>query len=456
MAHHKEQLYVGVDVGGTKILAALTTPRGAVIARERTPTPRQSNPKEIVGAVVEAIRNLLESGDASARQIGAIGLAVPGIVGPDQEEVVFAPNLNISGLNLVVPLKKEFHVPAVLGNDVNLGTLGEKWLGAARQARSAVGMFIGTGIGGGIIHQGRLITGQAGTAAEVGHMVMQIGGPRCGCGLRGCLEAMASRTAIERDLRAGLDAGRKTILADLVGRHPKIIKSSVLQEALHKKDPLVCEVMSRASEVLGLACLNLRHLLDPEVIILGGGVIEACGFFVLPIVRRIVDEDPLLAKMARIKIQASELGDDAVVLGAVALAQQSLGRNPFKLAPPVAEYPLISCLGPGLVKIGGQTFREDVIIRANGTVKKRGKMLAKLGCEHPDTVCAKELQKVCKGNPNVLVVAAKSRDKVILGPDAQDFLRKRNIRLEFPSAADADKVYNRITTPKAALIRLWE
>jgi glucokinase len=449
-------MYVGVDVGGTKILAALTTPRGAVLARERTPTPRQSNPKEIVGAVIEAIRNVLESGGVSARQIAAIGLAVPGIVGPDQEEVVFAPNLNISGVNLVGPLKKEFHVPAVLGNDVNLGTLGEKWLGAARQARSAVGMFIGTGIGGGIIHQGRLILGQAGTAAEIGHMIMQIDGPRCGCGLRGCLEAMASRTAIERDLRAALDAGRKTILADLVGRHPKVIKSSVLQEALHKKDPLVCEVMTRASEVLGYACLNLRHLLDPGVIILGGGVIEACGFFVLPIVRRIVDEDPLLAKMPKIKVQASELGDDAVVLGAVALAQQSLGRNPFKLAPPVAEYPIISQIGAGQIKIGGQTFREDVIIRANGTVKMRNKVLAKIGCEHADTVCAKELQKVCKGNPNVLVVAAKSRDKVVLGPDAQDFLRKRNIRLETPSARDADKVYNKITTAKAALIRLWE
>ena len=120
-----------MDVGGTKILAAVTRPNGAILGRLRTATPRECGPSEIVAAVVDSVGKMLEEAGISPSAVAAMGLAVPGIVGPDQEEVVFAPNLNISGANLVKPLKKQFGVPAVLGNDVNLGTLGEKWLGAA-------------------------------------------------------------------------------------------------------------------------------------------------------------------------------------------------------------------------------------------------------------------------------------------------------------------------------------
>ncbi|MFB3893095.1 MAG: ROK family protein [Phycisphaerae bacterium] len=453
MTDKTNRLYVGVDVGGTKTLAALATAYGEILARERRPTPREGGPIDTVAAIVQLISDLLGKNHVAAGSLGAIGLAVPGIVGDGHEEVTFAPNLNIAGVNVVAPLKEKFGAPTVLGNDVNLGTLGEKWLGAARDATSAVGIFVGTGIGGGIIQDGRLLTGHRGSAGEIGHIILQMGGPRCGCGGLGCLEALASRTAIERDLRQAMRDGRATVLKELAGARAKVIKSSVLAEALKKKDKVVVEVMRRASEALGQACVTVRHVLDPEVIILGGGVVEACGAFVLPIVQRIVARDRLLSGISKGKVVASELGDDAVVLGAVALAQQMIGVDPFKLVLPAVRYPRLSRVGGGSVLVGGRTYREDIHIRANGSVKKRRKLLAKLDGQ-ANIVSAAEAAKLCKGMPsNILIIAGTSRP-IKLAREAEELLRKRNLKVQVLPASEAPEAYNAIKGRKAALIHV--
>ena len=223
----------------------------------------------------------------------AIGVAVPGVVDPETARVVVTPNMNLTGVALGSYLEARFKVPVVLGNDCNLGALGEAWLGSSRQASSAIAILVGTGIGSGIVRKGKLWRGARESAGEIGHIVMQIGGPKCGCGNQGCLEALASRTAIERDLRQAVAAGRKTALSSLLQGDLSLIRSSTLRKALESEDELVTEVMRRASEVLGYACLTVRHLLDPEVIVLGGGVVEACSQFMLPIVEHIVGCDQL-------------------------------------------------------------------------------------------------------------------------------------------------------------------
>lgn len=326
------ELFIGVDVGGTKILAALATARGKILARKRVATPRTGRGADTVKAIVQVIQTLLRENHIALALVKGIGLAVPGVVDPSGTKIAFSPNLSISGVELAAPLKKKFRVPVVMGNDANLGVLGEQWLGCARKFRSVVGVFVGTGIGGGIIADGQLLTGANGTAGEIGHTIIQIGGPRCSCGGHGCLESLASRSAIERDLREAMAKGRRTVLTELVGRNPRVIKSGILQQALNRKDKLVVEVMRHASEILGIACVNLRHLFDPDVIVLGGGVVEACGAFILPIVQRIVNKDTLLAKVSKGLVIPSALGDDAVVLGAMALAQQASGRKLFGTA----------------------------------------------------------------------------------------------------------------------------
>ncbi len=324
----REKLYLGVDVGGTKILAALVRPCGEILARERCDTPSKAAPRESLKAILAAMEGALAEGGVNHDDLAAAGLGIPGVVDPDRGRVVVTPNMNLTGVAIRAAVRRSFRLPVAVGNDVNLGTLGERWLGAARGAASVVGIFVGTGIGGGVIVDGRLVRGAREAAGEIGHIVMLPGGPRCGCGNRGCLEAVASRSAIERELRKAIAAGRRTVLRESLPKGRGPIKSKALRRALRAKDPLVCDVMRRAAEFLGYACLTVRHLVDPDVIVLGGGVIEACGDFVLPIVQKIVASDALPGARRGGEVVQSKLGDDAVALGAVAIAQELIGESP--------------------------------------------------------------------------------------------------------------------------------
>jgi glucokinase len=319
----RESLYVGVDVGGTKIVAALVRPSGEIVARSRSRSPRDGGPQATLAVIQESVAAVLAEGGVGPGDLAAVGIGIPGVVDPAAGRVVVTPNMNLSGTLVAGPLGERFRVPVAIGNDVNLGMLGEAWLGAARSASSAVGIFVGTGIGGGIIIDGRLVRGARETAGEIGHMVMQIDGPTCGCGNRGCLEALASRTAIERDLRAAVAAGAETVLRAAILEGPGPIRSKKLRRAIEEGDALAQRIVRRAAEVIGLACLNVRHLVDPEVIVLGGGVIEACGDFMMPVIEAVVAGDALAAARPGGAVVRSALGDDAVVLGAAALARQA-------------------------------------------------------------------------------------------------------------------------------------
>ncbi len=313
--------YVGVDVGGTKIAAAVVAPDGEILGREKASTPRGRGASGVLNAIAEVVEDALRDADVKPRKLKALGVGVPGIVDAKGGRVVVAPNIPIAGAPIAAFLKRRFDVPVTLGNDVNIGVLGERWLGAGRGVDDMVGVFPGTGVGGGVVCGGRLLTGANGAAAELGHIVLNPGGPLCGCGARGCLEAYASRRAIERDLREGARGGRPTRITELNGGRLDVIKSRVLAEALRLGDPLVVEVMRAAAERLGDGCVAIRHCFDPELIVLGGGLIEACGGFLLPVVRERLAADPLFRRVGPCRVKTSELGDDAVILGAVALAR---------------------------------------------------------------------------------------------------------------------------------------
>jgi glucokinase len=312
--------YIGVDVGGTKIAAAVVTPEGKILGREKSSTPRGRGAKAILEAVAEVVDAAMLDADVKPRKLKALGVGVPGIVDAAGGRVVAAPNIPLAGAPISAFLERRFGVAVTLGNDVNIGVLGERWLGAGRGVDDMVGVFPGTGVGGGVVCGGRLLTGAHGAAAELGHIVLNPGGPLCGCGARGCLEAYSSRRAIERDLREGARGGRPTQIVELNGGRLDVIKSRVLAEALRLGDPLVTDVMRAAAERLGDGCTAIRHCFDPKLIVLGGGLVEACGDFILPIVRARLAEDPLFSRVGDCRVKLSELGDDAVILGAVALA----------------------------------------------------------------------------------------------------------------------------------------
>lgn len=317
----KKNLYIGVDVGGTKISAGLVDARGRLLAEDKISTPQKAKPIKIVSLIKDLIHEVIKSEDIKSKDIKGIGVGVPGIVDIDQNKILITPNINLTGISLGQELKKTFKANVSVGNDVNLGLLGEHWLGAAQNTKNVIGIFPGTGIGGSIIIDGKLILGATGAAGEIGHMLMDPAGPKCSCGNTGCLEALASRWAIERDIRQAIRKSEKTVLKELT-KDLNQIKSRFLKEALKRKDPLVTRVIKKVSLTLAQACISLRHILNPELIVLGGGVIKACGFFMLPLIVKTFEADPFFKKMDHCRIVQSQLGDEAVILGAVALVKK--------------------------------------------------------------------------------------------------------------------------------------
>lgn len=244
------------------------------------------------------------------------------------------------------------------------------------------------------------------------------------------------------------------MLRKLVGNDLGVIRSSVLKKALQENDALVLEVMTRAAEFIGEACLQIRHLLDPEVIVLGGGVVEACKPYILPIVQRAYTGDSMNRGQASGKVVASSLGDDAVVLGGVALAQQGMGRDPFKKARrTIQRYPTLSGLDAKGVIVGDVPCTDDFYIRVDGKVHPRTKALA-LSEAGPNVIDAAQLKVVCKGKPSILIIGTGQKQPATLTADAENFLRHRGVTYEVLSTTEAVAAYNAIKGRKALLLRI--
>ena len=215
-------------------------------------------------------------------------------------------------------------------------------------------------------------------------------------------------------------------------------------------------MVTRAAETLGAACLQIRLLLDPEVIILGGGVLEACKFFILPIVQKVVAGDAFANSLPGGRIVTAALGDDAVVLGAVALALQARGRDPFAKAKRTLQlFPMFTDLGPGTITVGGETYREDVYVRVDGKVGRRAKVCPAGAAETlRSRSAATSCKEVCKGNPSILILGTGHDGAAALTPEGEEFLLKRGITYESLPTPEAVSTYNAIKGRKAALMHL--
>jgi len=430
---------IGIDIGGTKIYGGLVTPTGEIIATRRVPTPSDANARTIINTVKKTVKELIDKADISRQAILGIGIAVPGIV-DNSGKVIVTPNIKLSGTPLQKILEKEFKTKVAVGNDANLGLLGEKWIGAGRKTQNIVGIFPGTGIGGGVIVNGHFITGKDGAAAELGHVTIDTNGPLCSCGNPGCLEAFAGRWAIERDIRAEAKKGHKTMLTQLAGKGLKQIKSGALAEALKAKDKVTINVMTNAAQMLAKSCVSLNHIFNPDMFLFGGGLIEACGDFLLPIIEITVKSDPFFSKLGPPKIVRAKLNDEAILLGAVALIRQKLNlKVNFS-----AYYPRIALTGGWKVSIKGKKPSGSFFIRADGKVK-----------EPEEQLCAelseRLTEEVCKKAPDVLFIALSRGKKTKLSPKALRFLKKKRILPRRLPLAQAIKAYNTSEERRAIL-----
>jgi glucokinase len=326
----KERRYVvGVDLGGTKILAAVVDGNGKIVGESKMPTLPASSADELVHRMSDTVRQAVKTAGVSGKMVLAVGVGAPAPVDPKTGFVFHAPNIPmIRDFPLGERLSKVLGMPVFVDNDVNVGTVGEHALGAGRGTKDMVGIFVGTGVGGGVIVDGRLRSGFRNSAGEVGHMVVGYKGqsdePICGCGRPGCLEAYASRTAIERDIRSAIVGGRETVVADLLRKDGRgRITSGVLAKALEQGDAVVTEVMEQVTTYLSVHVASIVNFFDPEMVVFGGGVTEALGEQLLAPIRR--DAPKWYIKKVdadAVCIVSAQLGDYAGVLGAATIARQ--------------------------------------------------------------------------------------------------------------------------------------
>lgn len=319
-----KSVYVGVDLGGTKILAGVFTPQLKLLASAKTSTKADRGPKSVFERIARVVRDAVDEADLDPKQVKAVGIGAPGSIDPEQGRVIFSPNM--PGWE-EVPLKKEIEkhldTQVFVENDCNVCALGVHVAELGGKPRNMVGIFLGTGIGAGIILDGRLFGGFNRTAGEIGHMILEVGGPKCGCGNKGCFEALASRSAIFRHIQNAVKDGQKTILTDILGNDLTDLRSGDLRKALKKGDKLVEKVIEDAAEYTGIAVGNVINLLNPEYIVLGGGLIDALEDEMMAIIVETAKDYAMTGAAKGVEIIASKLGDNAGITGAAVLAREA-------------------------------------------------------------------------------------------------------------------------------------
>ena len=250
-------------------------------------------------------------------QIKAIAAGAPGVINQEKGIVLTSPNLPWKNYNIRKPIEDEFGAPFYIGNDVNVGVLGEYKYGVAKGYKNVVGLFVGTGMGGGLILDGKLYTGHQFKGAEYGHMILVPDGPRCNCGQRGCLEALSSKQGMSDYIRQQVGRGRTSMMAE--GVADGVFKSKLLKKSLEAKDPVAVEAVSRACYYLAIAAGNLVNTFSPEIVVFGGGVIEACGDYFMERILSDVDRFCMPSIRETVKFEKAALGDDSILYGALSM-----------------------------------------------------------------------------------------------------------------------------------------
>jgi glucokinase len=321
------QEVLGIDLGGTKVLAAVIDAEGLIIGRGRAKTRAWRNDEEVFATIAQVGHRAIENAGITLSRLDAVGIGAPGPIDFDTGYIIETANLKFKNFPLGPRLAQEFGRPTIVENDVNAGVYGEFRAGVARGAKNVVGLFVGTGIGGGLIINGALHRGVSQGAGEIGHIVVKAGGPRCGCGNRGCLEALASRTGIVREIRRAIKRGQRSSVTRLMRKGPAVLSGKDLKAAYDKHDELVRKIVHRTAKLIGIGIGSLLNVLGPEIVVLGGGVIEAFGDDFVNRIDRAARDNAFEVNSKNVRIARAGLGDDAGVIGAAMLAREKLGAS---------------------------------------------------------------------------------------------------------------------------------
>jgi glucokinase len=319
--------WLGFDLGGTKMQATVFDDGMKILATERKKTKAREGVDAVVDRIVKTMHEALGQAGITPRQLGGIGIGAPGALDLQKGVIKSAPNLGWSDVALQSILEQKMGCRSVVVNDVDAGVYGEYALGAAKGGRCVVGVFPGTGIGGGMVYKGELYTGERSSCMEIGHLIVVPGGALCGCGKYGCLETVASRLAISAEAAVAAMRGQAPNLLQAAGTDLGNIRSAVLAESIAAGDKEVEAIVRRAAQCLGRAIAMCVNLLAPDIIVLGGGLVEAMPNLYGTVVGHEIAANIMDAYRRSYKLVVATLGDDAAAAGAAAWARYLAGTT---------------------------------------------------------------------------------------------------------------------------------
>ena len=323
---HQDPIFIGVDLGGTNIEAAAVQ-NGKVLKSKKKKTHADEGVDVVLDRIEKTVHKLFKKMDADADNFAGLCIGAPGAIDIAAGVVREAPNLSgWTDVPLGEELQSRLGLPVTVDNDVNVGVLGEYVYGAGRGTLNMVGIWVGTGIGGGIVVNGQPVHGWRGAAGEIGHTVVNPHGRTCACGREGCVEAYASKVAMREMIEEQLARGRKSVMPEIMEEKGKRrMTSSVIEAALEAGDAPMIEALKTSQFYLGLLTANLVNVLDPQVVVFGGGLVERLGDdFVSPVAQTARAYYLQQKHAERVRIVPSALGDDAGPVGAAVVAYRRL------------------------------------------------------------------------------------------------------------------------------------
>ncbi len=327
MATKPKNLWVGFDLGGTKMLTIAYDDHWKPIARRRRKTRGREGSDSGIERIASTIERLLSENELEADQLAGIGIGCPGPIDLAKGRVLMAPNLGWDDVDVGTFLQKRFGCPVVVINDVDAGVFGEYEFGAAKGARCAVGIFPGTGVGGGCVYEGKIFQGAGISCMEVGHTRISSSARSSGVVLTGTLESEASRLTIAAEAAKAAFRGEAPRLLKEVGTDLADIRSGALADAIAGGDDVIRRLVEEAAGAIGIAVVNVVHMLAPDKIVLGGGLIEAMEELFISTVTKTARKNVMPVYRDRFEVVAAKLADDAAVMGAAAWAKQQLTKK---------------------------------------------------------------------------------------------------------------------------------
>lgn len=317
-------MFIGVDLGGTNIAVGIVDETGKLKYQKSRPTRSERKPEVVINDIVDLVLEVVKDYGISKDEVKAIGIGIPGLASSDTGEVIQCVNLNWTNVPLKEPMEKALGIPVFIDNDATLAGLAEYEAGAMKNKKSGVFMTLGTGIGGGIIINGKIHTGFNGIGSEIGHMVIGENYYDCNCGRNGCLETFASSTAIINYTKKLIgEEDKETIISDMLNGDINNLNGKIIFDAAIRGDELANKVVDRMVKYLAIGIVNITSVIDPEIFVLGGGLSKV-GAFLLDKVREEVSRNRYLKTMPVGNIVLAQLSNEAGIIGAAMLGKHDI------------------------------------------------------------------------------------------------------------------------------------